>query len=236
LLIGWNQRAPKIISLLDAFAQPGSALDVAAFRDDPRKQLTDPANLTMGFTNCDPTDRAALEALDAGSYQHVIVLSDDAHAPQHADARTLVTLLHLRDMEERIGDPYSIVSELNDEGNREVAQVTKADDFVVSARLISLLQTQLAENHDLRDVFANLLDPTGSEIYLKPATDYLLPGTPANFATVIEAARRRGQTALGYRRREAFHQAPAYGVVLNPGKTDPLTLSADDRVIVLSEQ
>jgi voltage-gated potassium channel Kch len=236
LLIGWNQRAPKIISLLDAFAQPGSALDVAAFRDDPRKQLTDPANLTMGFTNCDPTDRAALEALDAGSYQHVIVLSDDAHAPQHADARTLVTLLHLRDMEERIGDPYSIVSELNDEGNREVAQVTKADDFVVSARLISLLQTQLAENHDLRDVFANLLDPTGSEIYLKPATDYLLPGTPANFATVIEAARRRGQTALGYRRREAFHQAPAYGVVLNPGKTAPLTLSADDRVIVLSEQ
>ncbi|GAB2817580.1 lipoprotein [Actinoallomurus bryophytorum] len=236
LLVGWNQRAPKIISLLDAFAQPGSVLDVAAFRDDPRKRLTDPAHLTIGFTSCDPTDRAALEALDAGSYQHVIVLSDDAHAPQHADARTLVTLLHLRDMEERIGDPYSIVSELNDEGNREVAQVTRADDFVVSARLISLLLTQLTENHHLRDVFASLLDPTGSEIYLKPATDYLLPGTPANFATVIEAARRRGQTALGYRRREEFHRSPAYGVVLNPDKAAPLTLSADDRVIVLSEQ
>ncbi|WP_354670864.1 potassium transporter TrkA [Actinomadura sp. DC4] len=236
LLIGWNQRAPKIVSLLDAFAEPGSTLDVAAPRDDPRDQLADPANLTMGFTRCDPTDRAALETLDVGSYQHVVVLSDDAHAPQHADARTLVTLLHLRDMEERIGDPYSIVSEINDEGNREVAQVTQADDFVVSTRLISLLLTQLTENHHLRDVFATLLDPMGSEIYLKPATDYLLPDTPANFATIVEAARRRGQTALGYRRREAFHRPPAYGVVLNPDKAAPLTLSADDRVIVLAEQ
>ena len=68
-------------------------------------------------------------------------------------------------------------------------------------------------------MFATLLDPRGSEIYLKPATDYLLEDTPANFATVIEAARRRGQTALGYRRREAFHRPPAYGVVLNPDKT-----------------
>ncbi|GAA4629483.1 lipoprotein [Actinoallomurus vinaceus] len=236
LLIGWNQRAPKIISLLDAFARPGSVLDVAALRDDPREQLTAPANLTMGYTRCDPTDRAVLETLDVGSYQHVIVLSDDAYEPQHADARTLVTLLHLRDMEERIGDPYSIVSEINDEGNREVAQVTKVDDFVVSARLISLLLTQMAENHHLRDVFANLLDPAGSEIYLKPATDYLLPGTSANFATVIEAARRRGQTALGYRRHEAFHEPPGYGVVLNPDKAAPLTLAADDRVIVLAEQ
>jgi ion channel POLLUX/CASTOR len=235
LLIGWNQRAPRIIGLLDAFAQPGSTLDVAAFRDDPRERLADPVNLTMGFVRCDPTDRTALETLDVGSYQHVIVLSDDAYAPRHADARTLVTLLHLRDMEERIGDPYSIVSEINDEGNREVAQVTKADDFVVSARLISLLLTQLTENHHLRDVFATLLDPSGSEIYLKPAADYLLPGKPADFATVIEAARRRGQTALGYRRREASHRPPAYGVVLNPDRAAPLTLSADDRVIVLAE-
>ncbi|GAB3979897.1 lipoprotein [Actinoallomurus acanthiterrae] len=236
LLVGWNQRAPKIINLLDAFAQPESVLDVAALHDDPRARLAAPANLAMGFTRCDPTDRAALETLDVGSYQHVIVLSDDAYDAQHADARTLVTLLHLRDMEERIGDPYSIVSEINDEGNREVAQVTKADDFVVSARLISLLLTQLTENHHLREVFANLLDPTGSEIYLKPATDYLLPDASANFATVIEAARRRGQTALGYRRHEAFHESPGYGVVLNPGKAAPLTLAAEDRVIVLAEQ
>jgi voltage-gated potassium channel Kch len=235
LLVGWNDRAPKIINLLDGFAHPGSALDIAAPHTDPRERLSPLVNLTAGYTRCDPTDRTALERLDVGTYQHVIVLSDEAYDAQHADARTLVTLLHLRDMEVRLGDPYSIVSEINDDSNREVAQVTKADDFIVSNKLISLLLTQLTENHHLREVFTNLLDSSGSEIYLKSAGDYLLPDTPANFATVIESARRRGHTALGYRRREQFHRPPGYGVVLNPDKSAPLTLSADDRIIVLAE-
>ncbi|MFC6887383.1 MULTISPECIES: CASTOR/POLLUX-related putative ion channel [Actinomadura] len=235
LLLGWNQRAPKIIELLDAFVERGSSLTVAALCDDPRGGLGRPRNLTVGFERCDPTDRTRLERLDVGSYQHIIVLGDSGYDPQHADARTLVTLLHLRDLEESLGDPYSIVSEINDDANREVAQVTKADDFVVSDKLISLMLTQLSENRHLYDVFADLLDPEGSEIYLKPAADYLRPGATANFATVIEAAARRGETALGYRVRERFHEPPDYGVVLNPAKAGPLTLAADDRVIVLAE-
>lgn len=235
LLIGWNHRGPKIINLLDEFVEPGSALTISGMCDDPRDSLKDLRNLSLEFVPGDPTVRATLEDLDVGSYQHIIVLADAGFDPHHADARTLVALLHLRDLEESLGDPYSIVSEINDDANREVAQVTKADDFVVSAKLISLMLTQLSENRHLYDVFIDLLDPTGSELYLKPAADYLRAGSPANFATLIEAARRRGETALGYRLREQFHQPPGYGVVLNPGKADALTLSADDRVIVLAE-
>ena len=138
-------------------------------------------------------------------------------------------------MEDALGDPFSIVSEINDDANREIAQVTKADDFVVSEKLISLMLTQLSENRYLYDVFVDLLDPAGSEIYLKPACDYLVPGEEADFATLTESARRRGEVALGYRLTEHFHEPPGYGVVLNPDKTAPLTLAADDRVIVLAE-
>ncbi|MFI0370142.1 potassium transporter TrkA [Actinomadura sp. 1N219] len=236
LLIGWNHRAPKIIHLLDDYVEPGSVLDIAALSEDPRDALPPLTNLTIGHTTCDSTDRTQLEALDVGSYKHVIVLADQDQDPEHADARTLVALLHLRDMEDELGDPYSIVSEINDDANREIAQVTKTDDFVVSDKLISLMLTQLSENRHLFHVFADLLDPSGSEIYLKPASDYLRPGAAANFATVTEAARRRGETALGYRLRTSFHTPPAYGVVLNPDKAAPLTLSAEDRVIVLAEK
>ncbi|MFC4056303.1 hypothetical protein ACFOY4_42025 [Actinomadura syzygii] len=107
---------------------------------------------------------------------------------------------------------------------------------MVSDELISLMLTQLSENRHLFHVFADLLDPTGSEIYLKPASDYLKPGTPANFATVIEAARRRGETALGYRLRTSFHTPPSYGVVHNLDKSALLNFSAADRVIVLAEK
>ncbi|MCC5576388.1 potassium transporter TrkA [Microtetraspora sp. AC03309] len=235
LLIGWNARAAKIIALLDRLAPPGSAVDVAAPRRPVYAVEMPRQNLVVGFKPCEPTSRRSLESLDLGSYQHIVVLSNDGVDPDRADNRTLVTLLHLRDIEVRLGDPYSIVTEMNDDNNREVAQVTKADDFIVSSKLICLMLTQLAENRNLYAVFADLFDPAGSEIYLKPASDYVLPGVEANFATVIESARRRGEVAIGYRRAGHSDEPPAYGVTLNPPKGAPLVLDDGDHVIVVAE-
>jgi len=65
---------------------------------------------------------------------------------QKADARTLVTLLHLRDIEAKSGaNRYSIVSEMLDVRNRELAEVTQADDFIVSENLTSLLVAQVTD-------------------------------------------------------------------------------------------
>jgi hypothetical protein len=234
LMIGWNKRAPQIIELLDAFAHPGSHLQIA--RTPTADELAgQPANLTVGTTDCDSTNRAELDALQVSTYQHVIVLSADDLGAQEADARTLVTLLHLRDLAQSLDTPYSIVSEINDDANREIAEATRADDFVVSDKLISLLLTQLTENRHLAAVFEDLFNPTGAEIYLKPASDYLRPGAAATFATITEAARRRNEIAIGYRVHDEFYRPPAYGVVLNPPKNTPLTLTANDRDVVLTE-
>ncbi|MGE5830332.1 MAG: CASTOR/POLLUX-related putative ion channel [Micromonosporaceae bacterium] len=235
LLLGWNARGGRIVELLDAFVAPGSVIDVAS-REQPTAAMTMPrANLTIGHKPCEPTSRSSLEQLDLATYQHVIVLSDDAIDPDHADDLTLMTLLHLRDIGVALGNPYSIVTEMQDETNREVAQVTKADDFIVGTKLISLLMTQLAENHHLQRVFTDLFDPTGSEIYLKPATEYVRPDTEVNFATVVESARRRGETAIGYRQHSRQHEPPSYGVVLNPDRSAPLSLSTNDVVVVVAE-
>jgi voltage-gated potassium channel Kch len=236
LMLGWNHRGPKIVRLLDSFAEPGSRLVIASEHADPFAQRRPPLlNLSVDFVSCDLNDRLELEKLQVGSFEHLIVLSDDTFEPQHADARTLVTLLHLRDMQEKLGEDYSIVTEMNDDANREVAEVTKADDFVVSTKLISLYLTQLSENRQLVEVFAALFDPEGAEIHLKPAANYVAPGAPVNFATVLESAGRRDETAIGYRRYDEIRLPPQYGVVLNPDKAAPLTLGAEDQVIVLAD-
>jgi hypothetical protein len=86
-------------------------------------------------------------------------------------------------------------------------------------------------------VLKDLLDPTGSEIYLKPATDYLREGESASFYTVVEAARRRGEVAIGYRlQASARDRSRGYGVVVNPEKSSPVTFGPGDRVIVLTEE
>ena len=155
---------------------------------------------------------------------------------QRADGKTLVTLLHLRDIAAKTGRAFSIVSEMLDLRNRNLATVTRSDDFIVSDRLVSLTITQLAENPSLKPVLDDLFDVEGSEVYLKPAADYVRPDGPVDFYTVVEAARRRGQVALGYRQLRLANDTRAnYGVVLNPDKAKAIEFGEDDQIIVLAE-
>ena len=172
-----------------------------------------------------------LDALEPQKYDHVIVLCySDILPTQRADARTLVTLLHLRDMVDRTGVEFTITSEMLDDRNRELAEVTKVDDVIVSDKLISLLLTQISENHHLTAVFDELFSAEGSELYMRPAGDYVRLGEATTFATVVESASRRGEVAIGYR------DVSGGGlVIVNPAKSERLELSGADRVVVLAE-
>jgi hypothetical protein len=170
-------------------------------------------------------------------FDHILVVPEgDERDPERADSRTLVTLLELRDLAERCRLRLNIVSEVLDDANRELAEVAGADDFIVSDKLIALAMAQTSENRLLAAVFADLLDAAGNEVYLRPAHEYVAPGATVDFYTVLEAARRRGQTAIGYRvGRLARDAAQAHGVRLNPRKSEPIAFEADDRIVVLAE-
>jgi voltage-gated potassium channel Kch len=237
LLLGWSSRAPIIIRELDNYVAPGSLMTVVADAPDIehaiealRPGLT---RQQLDFRRGDSSDRTTIESVDPEQYQHIIVLcyADDLPV-QKADAKTLVTLLHLRDIEAKSGsNRYSIVSEMLDLRNRELAEITQADDFIVSENLTSLLVAQVTENRDLRPVFDDIFDSDGSEIYLRPASDYVVLGRPLSYWHVVEAARRRGEVAIGYR----LASEKGTGVRVNPPKSSDVSFGAEDRVIVIAE-
>jgi voltage-gated potassium channel Kch len=238
LILGWNHRVPIIVRELNAYVAPGSLLTVVADAAETDGHLSPEAhpNLAIDIRDGDTTDRSVIESLGVASYDHIILLCSETMPAQQADARVLVTLLHLRDLADKAGEDYSIVSEMMDLRNRALAEVTKPDDFIVSEKLVSLMLSQISENKELSAVFADLFDPEGSEIYLKPASAYVAPGTPVTFYTVVEAARRRGEVAMGYRHvADAADPARAYGIVVNPDKPDRITFAPDDKLIVLAE-
>lgn len=248
LMLGWNERAPLVIKELDNYVAPNSeitvvhahSIDVNALLPENGNGREALRNQTVSFCLGDTTDRNTLEGLGVHTYDHIIVLSttekDSAPDPQEADARTLITLLHLRDMSEKAGKSLAIVSEMLDIKNRELAQVTRADDFVVSDNLVSLMLSQISENPELSFVFQELFSPEGSEIYLKPVEEYVQTGNPLNFYTVVEAARRRNQVAIGYRlQSEAYDASKSYGVRINPPKSLQTSYAQGDRIIVLAE-
>ncbi len=240
LILGWNRSGSTIISELDNYVAKGSQVTVFSDIFNLEKQIRRDCgrlpNQKITVLEGDTVDRALLEKLQVTEYDHVIVLAYSSLEPQEADAKTLVTLLHLRDMVVRDETPFSIVSEMLDLRNRELAEVAGVDDFIVSEHLVSLMMSQLSETADLFAVFTDMFDPEGSEIYLKPVTDYVQSGKPLNFYTVTEAARRRGETAIGYRlAAESADPAKAYGVHTNPKKSALVTFSDEDKVVVLAE-
>jgi voltage-gated potassium channel Kch len=235
LILGWNERAPMMIAHLDRYVSPGSEVTVVTPEgaglpttfDELEHQAV---NVRTGNTS----DRRTLDALEVPAYDHVIVLSY-SDGSDDADSRTLVSLLHLREIAEHSGRSFSIVSEMLDDRNRELAEIARADDFIVSDRLVSLMMCQVSENKEYAAVFEELIDPKGSELYLKPAEEYVKPGVPLSFYTIVEAARRRGEVAVGYRvKAEAGDSRKSYGVRLNPAKSQRIEFAEGDKVIVLA--
>jgi ion channel POLLUX/CASTOR len=245
LVIGWNHRASLVIRELDKYVDEGSTVHIISkFKlSDERldKLQASLENIRLEFQHSDTTNRTELEKLNCQQYNYIIMLCYQDDFPlQEADAQTLITLLHLRNILESAPTKVNLVSEMMDIRNRQLADVTSADDFIVSDKLLSLLMTQVAENKYLMRVFEELLDADGAEIYIKPITDYISleanSMVTTNFYTVLESAARQNEIAIGYRRMsDAKNVEMGYGVVVNPKKSDLIEFSWKDRVIVISE-
>ncbi|MFY0651128.1 MAG: hypothetical protein JXQ96_03805 [Cyclobacteriaceae bacterium] len=241
LIIGWNDRAKNIIRELDQYTPMGSTVKVVSKFEDPIPilQRLKPTlkNLSIEFKKAETTERETIEKLNITDYNYVILLCYEQHFPvQEADAQTLITLLHIRSITERSDKHIKLVSEMIDMKNRQLADITSADDFIVSDKLLSLLMTQVSENKYLMRVFEDLFDADGSEIYIKPAVEYVEMGEKVNFYTILESAARKNEVAIGYRIQSKSKDVNFdYGVVVNPKKSEYFELTAEDEIIVLSE-
>ncbi len=241
LMLGWNLRGPILIRELDEYVAKGSYIKIVSdyeFDNDEFEQMRKSlVNTNVDFEIGDITSREVIDALYVTSYDNVQVLCyDEKLDVQEADALTLITLLHLRRISADKNIDMKIVSEMLDYRNRDLAAVTKVDDFIVSDKLISLLMTQVSENKHLMRAFEDLLQSEGSEIYLKPADNYIKLNTKVNFYTLLESAKRKGQVAIGYKIAALSHDIEGgFGVVVNPDKNDIVEFTTDDMLIVLAE-
>jgi voltage-gated potassium channel Kch len=241
IILGANSRTGTVLRELDEYVDPGSTVLVVGDPAPNEQRIEHDSgtlrNLTVTVQHGNTSDRATLEALDLGRFDHAMVMCPGDHLdPQRADARTLVTLLHLRDIVDATGAQLSVVSEMLDDRNRELAQVTKVDDVIVSDQVISLLLSQISENPDLAAVFDDLFDAEGSEVYLRSASEYVATGTNVTFATLVAAASRRNETAIGYRVAAAQGEPGSGGVIVNPAKGARFDIAPGDRLIVLAEE
>lgn len=249
LILGWNANASNILNELDQYVPNGSMVTVVADHPLVDEQVSilreNLMNQDLMYYKADITNRGVLEAINIFSFNHIILLSyGDVMEEQQADARTLITLLHLRQMLHSSAHSHdkniSIVSEMLDLRNCELAEIARADDFIVSENLVSLLLAQVAKNKKISKVFQELFDSGGQEIYLQPIENYVALNIEMSFYTVVESAKRCGESVIGFRKCEPNTPnnitTKPNGIVLNPLKSARYTFEKGDKLIVLCER
>jgi hypothetical protein len=170
-----------------------------------------------------------------GSFDYVVIFNQMTENTLR-DSSTFMVMLqataiaHAMPVEER----PAIVTELIEPKLRKLCK-PGIGDIVVDSEMVALMTAQLSENPGLLPILVDLCDAAGSEIYLKDVGLYVTPGS-MNYATLVAAARRRGEIAIGYRRSaDTGNKKANFGIKLNVSKNTVIEVDPADQLIVIAE-
>ncbi len=233
LVIGWNMLGARLLAQWEQYAAPGSTVEI----------VYDPGRVDAGELDIDPLPGldvtltpTARSTWHLGDLSHVAGLTTilmlgyrGASSPAEADSHTLLNLMLLRRLlDDRDGPAPSVVVELHDLDNVDLARRAGADDYVVSDAIGSRLIAQLAQQPERRSVFLSLYAGEGPSVHLVDAHDLGLVGTVRG-ADIVSAAYAAGVVAIGWRRRAALDGE----LGLNPHVSDRVHLDPDDQIVIV---
>ena len=131
-----------------------------------------------------------------------------------------------------------IITEVLESTNQDLISRAGVNDFLISNRMVSMIFAQLSEEPRILQVYDDLFQEEGSEIYVKPASLYFhdLP-TTCRFADLMALAQKReGEVCIGYKVKDLQNDpSNNFGIKLIPPKDAEVTLTADDALVVVAE-
>lgn len=246
LILGWHKVAEIFIREAADYLNEGSTFKIL-FKEESeslRTKINDLKDRYPAFVielqEADSLKYEQLQEIEPFNYDNVIILSQDLddQSADKIDSDTLIILLWLRKIKEGVGhDKTKIITQVLNSENQEIITQTDVDDFIISNKLITMILAQLSEAPLIKLVYDDLFSEDGSEIYVKPAHLYFetFPQKLV-FADLIAIAGQRSEICLGIRKASLRKDVKSnFGVKLNLGKTDEISLEEDDFLVVLSE-
>jgi hypothetical protein len=229
LVFGSNEKLPTILAEYARYVDPGTKV-VIVDNDFDESVLDSYENLDISVCR-EPVSRDLIcRFLDAKA-NNILLLNDDSSDYESSDSQTLLRLILLRDIADERDLRLSITTEMRSADNQRLASQARVDDFVIGSSFASLMMTQISENPKMMPLIDDLLDEDGSELYMKPARDYVACGVPVDSYTLTESAARKGEIYLGYRHMGEQKSS----VIINPKKDEKIVFAESDLVVVIAE-
>jgi len=240
LFVGWSPSLSDIINELSSYATEEVRVDIVCRENDliritQADTMHDRVNVTVSQwpDHVDASDM--LDEKKLGSFDYVVIFNQQTD-PDMRDSSTFMVMLQATAGAHELHDEErpAIVTELVEPKLRKLCK-PGAGDIVVDSEMVALMTAQLSENPELLPILVDLCDADGSEIYLKNVSLYVTPGS-MNYATLVEAARRRGEIAIGYRRVvDASNKKANFGITLNAQKNAVFEVDPADQLIVVAD-
>ncbi|MBM65219.1 MAG: hypothetical protein CMH55_03175 [Myxococcales bacterium] len=248
LLLGWTPKVPTIVEQYADYVEDGSQIDIIVrnpsdeIRQEIRALDEKIPGTSIRVAESDPLHIEDLLSLEPFKYDDILLLAEGGGEkdPRSVDSENIVTLLLLRDIFGQYPEESAntkLITEVLDSQNHHLISNAGVKDVIISNQLVSMILAQISESRGIRDVYDDIFEEDGSEIYLKPASLYFdaFP-VEVSFATLMDLTQQRQEVCLGIKIQADEDDPEAnFGVDLIPEKSSLIKLTAEDSLVVLSE-
>lgn len=255
LILGSNNKLELIICELSSYIKLECNLTVVPFNSEEFKKTIDYikncndekvrnsfvlindnsykiGELNVTFSIGDITDKDFLVEITKDKDDIIILSNNEELEMEAADSITLVSLIHLRDIAKEYNRKYSVVVELLNKFNEELAKNEQVSDYIIGSTMVSSILAQLSEERELEKAFNILFTSEGSELYFRRLKDYAdIQQNQLTFAEIIDIFSVYNETAIGYIYDNADNE-----YVINPNKKTVIQINEHLQVIVLAEE
>ena len=247
-LLNWTPKAAIIVEKLCTYLPAGSEIitfdpaktgDMESFLTELQQNYPD---LNLAIKQVDLNDLNDLNDLEPQGFDSLLILSPGGNTIEEMDAYVISVLIRIRQILRKSGSDKwpKLITEVMDSENIDIILNSGVEDFMVSNQFVSQIMAQVSEEPLALDVYDDLFQAEGSELYIKPVNYYFSfdgrESITVPYGECTQAALLRKEVCLGVqlhanqKDRDKF-----FGVSLIPDKGKEFTLTPQDGLITLAE-